>query len=189
MHDRPMNFLLSLVLAAMTSQALVGFALSEDWSGYRPVHNLGLEDDDWWTAYPSQHAFSGTSVAHPSWVMDALKKKPVVILVHSSTCKPCAEQMDNLKEPLATFGSYLDYYDVPGEGSNLEKATEILSVYDPTGGMLYVPTTIFITLIKGPDGAVQVAWHSQIDAMSVDQINAYIKDAIYYHQQNAAKWR
>jgi hypothetical protein len=36
---------------------------------------------------------------------------------------------------------------------------------------------------------VQVAWHSQIDAMSVDQINAYIEDSIYYYQQNAAEWR
>jgi len=184
-----MNFLLLLILAALTSPALMGFALSEDWSSYQPVHTLGLDEDDWWTVYPSQHAISGTSVDHPGWVMDALKKKPVLILVHSSTCKPCAEQIENLKQPLATFGSDLDYYDILGEGSNLEKATDILSVYDPTGGMLYVPTTIFITLIKGPDGAVKVAWHSQIDAMSVDQINAYIKDSIYYHQQNADKWR
>ncbi|MDM7940686.1 MAG: thioredoxin family protein [Methanothrix sp.] len=189
MHDSTMKFLLLLALAAMASQALNGIALSKDWSSYQPAHALGLDDDDWWIVYPSQHAGSGTSVDHPSWVTDALKKKPVIILVHSSTCKPCVEQMENLKEPLATFGSDLDYYDILGEGSGLEKATEVLSVYNPTGGMLYVPTTIFITLIKGPDGEVQVAWHSQVDAMSVDQINAYIKDSIYYYQQNGAEWR
>ena len=52
----------------------------------------------------------------------------------------------------------------------------------------YVPTTIFITLAKGPDGTVDVAWHSEIDAMSQEKIDAYVKDSIYYYKQNTAAW-
>jgi hypothetical protein len=52
-----------------------------------------------------------------------------------------------------------------------------------------VPTTIFVTLIEDPDGKVEVAWHSEIDIMSEDEINSYAKDAIYYHNQNAAGWK
>jgi hypothetical protein len=36
---------------------------------------------------------------------------------------------------------------------------------------------------------VQVGWHSQIDAMNKGQIEDYIEDAIYYHEQNAANWK
>jgi len=51
-----------------------------------------------------------------------------------------------------------------------------------------VPTTIFITLAEGQDGAADVAWHSQIDVMSQDEIESYIKDSIYYHKQSIDEW-
>jgi hypothetical protein len=178
-----------LVLLAACSPAMMGFALSEDWSGYQPAHTLGSGENDWWSTYPAQHADAGKAVEHPSFVLEALKEKPVLILVHSSTCKSCAAQIANLDGVLKNYGNNLTYDNVLGEGSSLEKAVGILDVYDPTGGAQYVPTTIFVTLIKGPDGKVQVAWHSQIDAMNVGQIEDYIKDSIYYYKQNAANWR
>jgi hypothetical protein len=52
-----------------------------------------------------------------------------------------------------------------------------------------VPTTIFVTLIKGADGNVEVAWHSQLDAMSEEEIDSFVKDSIYYYMQNAAGWK
>jgi hypothetical protein len=178
-----------LVVLAACSFALTGSALSEDWSSYQPAHTLGSGENDWWSTYPAQHQDAGKAVEHPSFVLDALKEKPVLVLVHSSTCKSCAEQIANLNSAMKSYGSDLNYNDVLGEGSNLEKAVGILDVYDPTGGAQYVPTTIFITLIKGSDGKVQVAWHSQIDAMDAGQIEGYIKDSIYYYKQNAANWK
>jgi ABC-type sugar transport system substrate-binding protein len=79
-----------LVLAAMAAFSMAGFvmtdtALSEDWDSYSPAHAVGSGDDDWWTAYPDQHEASGSAVEHPDWVLDALKEKPVLILIHSST--------------------------------------------------------------------------------------------------------
>lgn len=178
-----------LVVLAACSFALMGSASSEDLSSYQPAHTLGSGENDWWSTYPTQHADAGKAVEHPSFVLDALKEKPVLILVHSSTCKSCVAQIANLNGAMKSYGSDLSYNDVLGEGSSLEKAVGILDVYNPTGGMPYVPTTVFITLIKGSDGKVQVAWHSQIDAMDAGQIEGYIKDSIYYYKQNAANWK
>ena len=85
----------------------------------------------------------------------------------------------------------MEYMDVLGEPSGeMQKALDLLDAYDPQGlGQGYVPTTIFVTLVKGSDGKVQVGWHSQIDAMNKGQIEDYIEDAIYYHEQNAANWK
>jgi hypothetical protein len=47
---------------------------------------------------------------------------------------------------------------------------------------------IFLTLIEGLDGKVGVAWHSVEDAMSKNQVDAYVKDAIHYHRQNQGDW-
>jgi thiol-disulfide isomerase/thioredoxin len=185
------NFLTLLVLisAALTISAMAHAALAEDWSSYSPAHSLGSEDSDWWTVYPDQNIESGSEVEHPSWVLDALKEKPALILVHSSNCKPCLVQIPRIKETVQSFKDNLSYYDVLAEGSGYQKAISVLDVYNPTGEAQYVPTTIFVTLIKDSDGKVQVGWHSAIDAMSADDINAYTKDSIYYYMQNAAEWK
>jgi len=187
------NFAL-LVLAAMAAFSMAVFitadtALSLDWSSYSPAHAVGSGDDDWWTTYPDQHENSGSEAEHPAWLLDALKEKPVLILIHSSNCVPCLTQMPRIEAAVQSVGEDLQYYDVLAEGSGYEKAISILDVYNPTSGAQYVPTTIFITLAKGPDGTVEVAWHSEIDAMSQEKIDAYVKESIYYYKQNRIAWR
>lgn len=184
--------LLALAALAAFSVALfaaAGTALSQDESSYTPAHAVGSGDDDWWTAYPDQNENSGKEVQHPDWMLDALKEKPVLILIHSSTCVPCLAQLPRIKAAADKYSSDLDYHDVLGEGASLQEAVDILDVYDPYGmGKPVVPTTIFVTLAKGPDGKVAVAWHSEIDAMSEERIDSYVKDAIYYYKQNSAAW-
>jgi thiol-disulfide isomerase/thioredoxin len=186
------NFIL-LVLAAIAAFSIAGFvmadtALCQDWNSYTPAHAVDSGGDDWWTAYPDQHENSGSAAKHPDWVLKALKEKPVLILIHSSNCVPCLAQMPRISAAAESFSGDLAYYDILAEGSGFEKAIEILDVYSPTGGAQYVPTTIFITLAKGPDGTVDVAWRSEIDAMSQERIDAFVKDAIYYYKQNSAAW-
>jgi hypothetical protein len=180
------NFLALLVLATL---AMTNVALSEDWSSYSPAHTLGSGNNDWWTAYPDQNVNSGSAVDHPSLVLDALKEKPLLILVHSSNCKPCLVQIPRIKSAVDSNSGDLSYYDMLAEGSSYQKAIDILDIYNPTGGAQYVPTTIFVTLIKGADGKVEVAWHSQLDAMSEEEIDSFVKDSIYYYKQNAAGWK
>jgi hypothetical protein len=180
------DFLALLVLATL---AMTNVALSEDWSSYSPAHTLGSGNNDWWTAYPDQNVNSGSAVDHPSLVLDALKEKPLLILVHSSNCKPCLVQIPRIKSAVDSNSGDLSYYDMLAEGSSYQKAIDILDIYNPTGGAQYVPTTIFVTLIKGADGKVEVAWHSQLDAMSEEEIDSFVKDSIYYYKQNAAGWK
>jgi len=183
-----------LVLAAMSALSMTAFvtadtALCQDWNSYSPAHAVGSGDDDWWTTYPDQNENSGSAVNHPDWVLDALKKKPVLILIHSSNCKPCLTQTPRIKNAVERFSEDLKYDDVLGEGSSLQQAIDILNVYDPEGaGKPVVPTTIFITLAKGPDGTVDVVWRSEINFMSQERIDAYVKDSIYYYNQNSAAW-
>ncbi|MEI6104878.1 MAG: thioredoxin family protein [Methanothrix sp.] len=181
------NFAL-LVLAAMAVFGTASIAQSLDWNSYSLEHAVGSGDDDWWTTYPDQHENSGSAVKHPDWVLKALKEKPLIILIHSSNCVPCLTQMPRIKAAAESFSGDLEYYDILAEGSGYDKAIGILDVYNPAGGAQYVPTTIFITLAKGPDGTVDVAWHSEIDAMSPERIDAYVKDSIYYYKQNSAAW-
>jgi thiol-disulfide isomerase/thioredoxin len=189
MLNRFKNFAL-LAIAAFSMAALVmeDTALSQDGNSYSPAQAVGSGDGDWWTTYPDQHENSGLKAEHPDWVMEALREKPVLILIHSSNCVPCLTQMPRIESAVASFGGDLLYYDVLAEGSGYEKAIGILDVYSPSGGAQYVPTTIFITLAKGSDGIVEVAWHSEIDAMSQEKIDAYVKDSIYYYKQNRATW-
>jgi|WetSurMetagenome_2_1015567.scaffolds.fasta_scaffold00690_10 hypothetical protein len=188
---RNLTVLALAVLAAFSLAlfAAAGTALSLDWSSYTPSHAIGSGDDDWWIAYPDQNENSGKEVQHPDWMLDALKEKPVLILIHSSTCVPCRTQVPRIKAAVDKYSGDLDYHDVLGEGASLQEAIDILDVYDPYGmGKPVVPTTIFVTLAKGPDGKVAVAWHSEVDAMSEERIDSFVKDAIYYYNQNRAAW-
>ena len=47
-----------------------------------------------------------------------------------------------------------------------------------------MPTTIFLTEFKDTRGKTSLAWHSYEDAMSESDVEAYIKDAIYYYRQS-----
>ena len=183
------DFLALLVVVTLAILTMTNAALSEDLNNYSPAHALGSGDNDWWAAYPDQNENSGSNVDHPSWVEDALEEKPVLILVHSNDCKPCLVQIPRINNAVESYGSNLSYYDILAEGSGFQKAIAVLDIYNPLGGAQYVPTTIFLTLIEGPDGKVEVAWHSQTDIMSEDEINSYAEDAIYYYNQNAAGWK
>jgi thiol-disulfide isomerase/thioredoxin len=187
------NFtVLALAAIAAFSVALfaaAGTAHSQDWGSYNPAHAVGSGDDNWWIKYPDQNENSGKEVQHPDWMLDALKEKPVLILIHSSTCVPCLAQVPRINAAVEKYSDDLDYHDVLGEGASLQEAIDILDVYDPFGmGKPVVPTTIFATLAKGPDGKVGVAWRSEVDAMSEERIDSYVKDAIYYYKQNSAAW-
>ncbi len=182
-------FLVAMAAFSTTVFVATDIALSEDWNSYSPAHAVGSGDDDWWMTYPDQNENSGKAVEHLDWIVKALKEKPVLILIHSSNCVPCLTQTPRIKAAANSFSGDLDYYDILGEGDSLQEAIDILDVYDPYGmGKPVVPTTIFITLAKGPDGKVEVVWRSEIDAMSEGRIDAYVKDAIYYYKQNSAAW-
>ena len=177
---------IAVVLIAVFASSIP--SLGEDWNNYTASYSIGTGEQDWWTEYPDQHVSAGSKVDHPSWVKNALKDKPLLISVHSSNCVPCLTQVPRIQAVVQDFGRELKFYDVLAEGDGYEKALAILDVYNPSGAAQYVPTTIFITLTEGPDGDVGVAWHARVDVMSQEEIESYVKDSIYYHNQNIDDW-
>ncbi len=168
---------------SMVSAVLVESVLAEDWESYKPVHSLGSGESDWWFTHPSPGG-KDLPLKQADWISSALKDKPLVVMVHSSSCRPCIVQMANMEKVMATHGSEIEYRELLGEGSGLKESTELLINYS-TSGRLVVPTTVFFTLIKDPDGKAAVAWHSVEDVMSEGEIGDYVKDAIYYYRLNS----
>ncbi len=181
-------FLAPIAMIALFFVFLAAVATSEDWSTYNPEYSIGTGQSDWWVGHPAYTTGPDSSIKHPAFILDALKEKPIIILVHSSNCKPCLAQIKSIEDTLAIYGDNVKYFDELAEGSGFKDAADLLKVYSPSDKP-YVPTTIFLTLAKRPDGNVGVVWHSVVDAMSKDQIEAYLKDAIYYHQENVANWK
>ncbi len=180
--------LIALLLAAFVAATLMGgSSLAGEWDKYKPKYSIGSESADWWAVHPNQSATAGSSTDHPKWVLDALEKKPILIMDHTTDCSSCKIQEANVKKVLPSYSKEITYYDLLADGKD-KRAFEILDTYNPTGGEQFVPTTVFITLIKGSDGNVTVAWHSEIDDMTEKQLSAYLKDAIYYYRQNADDW-
>ncbi len=102
-----------ILLIVMTSSILAFSAL-----GASEEHKqVGTGENDWWTTYPAQSPAPGSEVNHSSWVLDALKEKPVVIYVHKD-CTTCKPQTEALAEIVKEYGDKFTYYDLVGNNSD-----------------------------------------------------------------------
>ncbi|MBP8624515.1 MAG: hypothetical protein KBI12_06725 [Methanothrix sp.] len=86
--------------------AVVLLALSFNALGVE--YPVGSGNDDWWTTYPDQSSAAGEDIGHPSWVIDALKSKPVLIYVHKSCDWSEPLRVDN---ELSNFNSWREIYE------------------------------------------------------------------------------
>jgi hypothetical protein len=152
-----------------------------------PSHAVGSGPDNWWIEYPHQHLNAGSAVDHPSWALDALKEKPVIMLVHQNGCHACALQEVEIGKVLEGLGGDAAYIDIL-VNDDLEKGWTALKVYDPSGEPKFVPLTVFLTLAPGPDGNVTVAWHSVVDHKDEGWIRSYLNDAIALYRANSEGW-
>ncbi len=159
----------------------------EGWlADYSPKERRGSSDEDWWTSQPNQNPSSGIIPEHPSWVIDKLRKGPVLILTHSEGCMPCITQQEDIAKLLKVYGKEIQFVDLLS-GSDQE-ASQTFDLYDPNGSPNYIPLSIVITLIEDGNGDVRVAWHSAEGATGSQWLTKYVKDAIYYHDKNIGDW-
>jgi len=151
-----------------------------------PKHPVGSGDDDWWIAYPDQHPNASSEIDHPQWLLEALKDKPVLILVHSSGCGECIIQEKDINRALKDFHDEVDYYSIVlGQD---ERAYQILYAYYPSPsdrGRIYIPLTIVVTLVPNSKGEVQVGWHSYFSAKGQAHLQSYLNDAVSYYEDNS----
>ncbi len=179
------TFLIGVILA---TGSLGSISPGQSEMSLSSVQSIGSGADDWWIDYPDQHPATGSEVDHPKWVLNALKKGPVLILDHSTNCIPCIDQEDDAESVLEDLGDdNMSYFNIISDGSD-RRADELLDVYDPDGGIPYIPLTIVVTLVQNSDGGVVVGWHSVVGATGKEWIRSYADDAISYYQENSDDW-
>jgi hypothetical protein len=163
------------------------FILAAGFSASGAAYSVGSEDDDWWTKYPEQSTGAGKEVSHPSWVLDALEKKPVLIYIHKE-CDYCVPQTEAVTNVSDEFKGDVTYYEINADGGD-SRAEEALQAYDPNGDVSYVPMTIIVTLAPNSEGKVEPVWHSTEEVTGDDWIKNYVEDAISYYDENSSNWK
>ncbi|OPY56581.1 MAG: hypothetical protein A4E49_00201 [Methanosaeta sp. PtaU1.Bin112] len=150
--------------------------LSSGLNAFGAEYSIGSGDDDWWTTYPDQSSGAGGKVNHPSWVLDALDSKPVLIYVHKN-CGYCAPQTEAVKKITDEFGSQIEFFEIGADGSDA-RSEEALQAYDPNGGVMYVPLTVIVTMAPDSEGKVGPVWHSTEMVTGEEWIKNYVEDAL-----------
>jgi hypothetical protein len=169
-------------IASLIAVCILAYGLNAMGAEY----SVGSGNDDWWTTYPEQSSGAGGEVNHPSWVLDALGSKPVVIYVHKG-CSYCAPQTAALTEIEDEMGDKFTYFNISADGSD-ERMGEAMQAYDPNGGTMYVPLTVIVTLAPNSEGKIEPVWHSTEEVTGEDWIKNYIEDGSAKYSENSANW-
>lgn len=168
------------------SSLIALFILATGFNALGAQYSVGSGNDDWWTKYPDQSTGKGGEVNHPSWVLDALASKPVVIYVHKG-CDYCKPQTEALAKIVDETGNKFTYFNISADGSDA-RDEEALQAYDPNGGVMYVPLTVIVTLAPNSEGKVEPVWHSTEEVTGESWIKNYVEDALSYYSENSANW-
>lgn len=153
---------------------------------YSPEKGIGSSDDDWWTFYPDQHPSWGEMPDHPAWIREKLKDGPVLIFAHSDNCMPCIQQQESVNWIMKNHGDDIQLLDyLSGVDA---RAVEAFAAYDPNGSPNYIPLTVVITIVEDDFGNERIGWHGTEGETGDEWLSGYVKDAIYYHQENVDEW-
>ncbi len=140
---------------------------------------LSGDFEDWWTEYPNDHAKAGQSVGHPSWILDALKEKDMVLLFFWQVgCGPCVLQWEDMVDEdlvsgteedgkLVKYTEIVNFYSLDINEKDIYKSA--LHTYDPQGSSYGTPTTTFLVTLHDDE----IGWYSykgQMDADTVENI-------------------
>jgi hypothetical protein len=169
---------------------LVGFIavvlIITNYASIGAQYDVGSGNDDWWTKYPDQHSGAGNRVNHPSWVLDALGSRPVLIYVHK-VCDYCIPQTESVKNVTSEFNDKITFYEIIADGNDV-RSEEALQAYDPNGGIMYVPLTVMVSLASNSEGVVEPVWHSTEEITGDPWIKNYVEDALSRFNENSKNW-
>jgi len=165
---------------------------TDSWlDGYIPVHSIGAENDDFWINYPQMNPSNGQEVNHFDWMIDSLKSKPVLFVVHRTGCVGCADQAERVIEFGEEYNDYVKFYDldaVEGASYDIQQKANEVYMYDPNGSPGYIALTGLFTYVKDND-ELKIAWHTweapNDMTVSNSDLETWMKDAIYYYNINS----
>lgn len=182
-------FILFLIFSGCTSNNSSNG--TDNWlEQYSPVHSVGSGPNHFWIDFPQGNPSSGQLVTHLDWIVDSLKNKPVLFVVHRTGCISCADQAERVISFGEKYEDYISLYDLDAvydaSGDILQKANEVY-LYDPNGPPGYIALTGLFTYVKD-NGQIKIGWHTweapQDMTVNNSELETWIKDAIYYHRIN-----
>jgi len=182
------RYLAALTLTFILASGVLGPVASAEESAN---HTIGPGLEEWWITYPDQRSKAGSAVDHPSWALDLLEEKPVMIFIHRNNCPACVRQEDDIEKVLKDLGDDVAYLDLLIDSGD-EEAWAGLNVYYPSGDpsidRIFVPVTVVLTLVPGSEGGAEVAWHSAVGYGGERWIRSYLNDAIVLYNENSVDW-
>ncbi|KYK32384.1 MAG: hypothetical protein AYK22_09275 [Thermoplasmatales archaeon SG8-52-3] len=185
-----LTIILLLVFSGCTENVKKENSNDDDWlTDYSPVHSIGKGNDDFWIVYPDNHANSSESVTHLSWVNDSLKEGCVLFVVHKTGCEACQPQADRTIKLADDFNEHVVFYDFDLTlGGSIETNGYDSYLYDPDGPPGYLAFTCILTIINN-SGTLEYAWHSWELDVKYSDMEEWLKDGIYYWNQNRGDLR
>ncbi len=184
-------FTISFVLISGCTSDPSNNSNDQSWmKNYTPIHAAGSGSNDFWITYPTGNPLHGQDVNHLRWIVDSLKTKPVLFVVHRTGCIGCADQAERVIKFGETYDEYVLLYDLDAvyeaPSDILQKANEVY-MYDPNGPPGYIALTGIFTYIKEND-ETKIGWHTweapNDMTVSDSDLETWIKDAIYYYHIN-----
>jgi hypothetical protein len=159
-----------------------------DWLlNYSPVHNVGNGTDDFWVVYPTENPDSGQSITHLPWVNESLEKGCMLFVVHITGCVTCQPQADRVIKLAEKYKNYIIFHDLDaGLGGSTEERAYSAYLYDPDGSPGIIALTGVFTLIK-QNGSIVYGWHSWEQDVDFKEMEEWLKDGIYYWNENSGE--
>lgn len=175
-----------LILCGCTTTNTENNLIDKDWlSNYSPVHNVGNGTDNFWVDYPSQNPYSGQSVTHLPWVNESLVEGCMLFVVHITGCVTCKPQADRAIKLAEKYKEFIVFHDLDaGVGGLTEKRAYDAYLYDPDGSPGIIALTSIFTLIK-QNGTIVYGWHSWERDVDFKEMEEWLKDGIYYWNENS----
>jgi hypothetical protein len=181
---------ISLFLSGCTTNNNKENTNNVDWlPNYSPVHSIGSGNDDFWLVYPSDHTNSSQSLIHLAWVNDSLKEGCVLFVVHKTGCEACTPQADRTIRLAENYNEYIVFYDLDLTlGGSTEQKGYDSYLYDPDGPPGYLALTGIFTIVNN-SGTIEIVWHSWELDVKYSEMEEWLRDGIYYWNQNRGNLR
>jgi hypothetical protein len=177
---------ISLLLSGCTTNEIKNNNSNDvDWlPNHLPVHSFGGNSNDFWIEYPENHIKSSESFTHLSWVNDSLEQGCMLFVVHKTGCVSCQPQADRVISLAESYKEHIVFHDLDITlGGLLEERAYDSYLYDPDGPPGYIALTGIFTLINN-SGNIEFGWHSWERDVNYKVMEEWLKDGIYYWNQN-----
>jgi hypothetical protein len=113
----------------------------------------------------------------------------MIFVVHITGCITCQPQADRVIKLAEKYKEYIVFHDLDaGLGGAIEDRAYNAYLYDPDGSPGIIALTGIFTLINQNESIVY-GWHSWEQDVSFKEMEEWLKDGIYYWNENSGGFK